>query len=384
MDARGEDPATPRAAPQSTNFSAPDPNNRLQDAPGLSMSDLTAPAQTRVDYSTSQDTTRVPAAANTRHPDQSSWASLFSRGVVPTEALSRAGFSSHRRIHHAPEADQTSNPSPSGSNPVAGESLLPISPSSYSAGVDGMGAMEGAPDHADCVYYGQSSAVTFMRQVRKMVEAKIGTSVTPSMNGSLPNELFGSTKSNTSFVLSVAEDYVLPPRKTADYLLEIYWNYVHAFYPFLHKPSFMQMYKCLWSGEESASGPRFYCILNTVFALGCQLNGLIAPESREACSVVFFNRAKILLQFDIFEEGSLELVQALLLMSQYLQSTNSPSRCWIVVGLAIRIAQGLGLHQDEIIITMPSQRDREMARRVWHGCIFMDRHVSHFPYRIHS
>ena len=146
----------------------------------------------------------------------------------------------------------------------------------------------------------------------------------------------------------------------------------------------MQLYEALWSGQESTSDPRFHCILNTAFALACQLNGLIAPESREACSVVFFNRAKTLLQFDILEVGSFELVQALLLMSQYLQSTNSPSRCWIVAGLAIRIAQGLGLHQDAIVMTMPSQRDREMARRVWHGCILMDRQVESFPQTHHG
>ena len=84
-------------------------------------------------------------------------------------------------------------------------------------------------------------------------------------------------------------------------------------------------------------------MLNTVFALGCQLNNKIEPEQKESNANVYFERAIGLLRLDLLGFGSFHLVQALLLMGQYLQSTNTPHRCWVLVGLAIHIAQDLGL-----------------------------------------
>jgi hypothetical protein len=57
-------------------------------------------------------------------------------------------------------------------------------------------------------------------------------------------------------------------------------------------------------------------------------------------------------------------------MGGFLQSTNRPNRCWNVVGMAIRIAQGLGLHVES---TGGDLVERETRRRIWWGCVLMDR-----------
>lgn len=110
-----------------------------------------------------------------------------------------------------------------------------------------------------------------------------------------------------------------------------------------------------------------------MFALGCQLSPEIGETEREPAADIFFQRSKKLLHFDILEEGNLKVVQALLLMGQYLQCTKMPGRCWIVVGLAIRLAQGLGLHLDRI---EKNQLERELHKRLWGGCIILDRVIS--------
>jgi hypothetical protein len=130
--------------------------------------------------------------------------------------------------------------------------------------------------------------------------------------------------------------------------------------------------------ENSESDPLFQCILNLVFALGCQLSPDINPSEKESISDVFFQRSKKLFSLDILEVSSIKVVQALLLMGQYLQSTKSPGRCWIVVGLAIRIAQGLGLHmqyRDDRQKPGSSSRQLqiELRKRLWSGCIVLDR-----------
>jgi hypothetical protein len=162
---------------------------------------------------------------------------------------------------------------------------------------------------------------------------------------------------------------VLPPRRTADHLVDLYFRYVHTLYPWLHEPSFRTQYEHLWQGQKEDDDPLFYCILNLVLALGCQFSTLF--ESSIHSGDTFFNRAKTLLGFSIFDVGTLQVVQALLLMGSYLQSTNRPNRCWNVLGMGIRVAQGLGLHIER---KMGDLVERETRRRAWWGCVLMDRY----------
>lgn len=165
---------------------------------------------------------------------------------------------------------------------------------------------------------------------------------------------------------------VLPPRRTADHLVGLYFKYVHTLYPWLHEPSFRDQYEALWMippGTTNDDDPLFYCLLNLVLALGCQFSTLF--ESSIHSSDTFFNRAKTLLGFSIFDVGTLQVVQALLLMGGYLQSTNRPNRCWNVLGMGIRVAQGLGLHIER---NTGDLIERETRRRAWWGCVLMDRY----------
>ena len=112
-----------------------------------------------------------------------------------------------------------------------------------------------------------------------------------------------------------------------------------------------------------------------IFALASQLADFIPPEEREASADVFFSRAKDLFQFSLWDKGSAGLIQCLLLMAQYLQSTDSAHQCWIVTGLAIRNAQSLGLHLPRTIVSLRSFHEQQLARKLWHGCVLMDRYA---------
>ncbi|KAI7849795.1 fungal-specific transcription factor domain-containing protein [Circinella umbellata] len=231
-------------------------------------------------------------------------------------------------------------------------------------------------------YFGSSSAMSFMREVREVIGKK--TTLSPDENRSYgsPSRRLSQSQIRS---YSVCHDYVLPPRKVADSLVRSYWTFVHTLYPFLHKPGFMRTYSKLWD-HESEGDPLFHCILNLVFALGCQLSPDIGESEREPTSDVFFQRSKKLLHFDILDEGNIKVVQALLLMGQYLQCTKMPGRCWIVVGLATRVAQGLGLHRDGHNINngrhkthgngCTRQLERELRKRLWGGCLVLDRVIS--------
>src|SRR5579862_962380 len=84
---------------------------------------------------------------------------------------------------------------------------------------------------------------------------------------------------------------VLPPRRTADHLVDLYFKYVHTLYPWLHEPSFRAQYESLWTTPNTPNedDPLFYCLLNLVLALGCQFSTLF--ESSIHSGDTFFNRA---------------------------------------------------------------------------------------------
>jgi hypothetical protein len=238
-------------------------------------------------------------------------------------------------------------------------------------------------------FYGTSSIVSFSQQIYQTQQRLSGRADCipgqTSASAALPAQGMLS-ELLSSIPTSKPDDYFLPPRVLADHLLSCYWNRVHCLYPFVHQQSFISAYNLLWGsdtqevlqdsiarvglGSPGCSASVFYCALNAIFALGCQFSDLRLAE-RENLSETFFRRSKQLLRIDILDEGSLALIQTLLIVAQFLQSTQFPNRCWNVVGLACRIAQGLGLHLDSGNDNKPFV-EVEMRRRTWYGCVTLD------------
>ena len=238
-------------------------------------------------------------------------------------------------------------------------------------------------------FYGTSSIVSFSHQIYQTQQRLSGRAdfITGQTSASAALPAQGMLSELLSSIpISKPDDYFLPPRVLADHLLSCYWNRVHCLYPFVHQQSFISAYNRLWGsdtqellqdsiarvglGNPACSASVFYCALNAIFALGCQFSDLRLAE-RENLSETFFRRSKQLLRIDILDEGSLALIQTLLIVAQFLQSTQFPNRCWNVVGLACRIAQGLGLHLEGGNDTKPFV-EVEMRRRTWYGCVTLD------------
>ena len=175
---------------------------------------------------------------------------------------------------------------------------------------------------------------------------------------------------------SVSVDYVLPPRKQADYFVTIYWTLVHPMFPVLDKAAFDKAYMDLWAGASPVDldldESMMIVLINLVLALGCQHSDSYDTDQRDSTAKTFFDRATDLLNLELIDTGSLETVQCFLLMTHYLQSTKNLSRCWMIVGIAVRMAQAIGLHRPETSGRQEPKK-REMYRRVWHACLFMDR-----------
>ncbi|KAL7653069.1 hypothetical protein ACMYSQ_007805 [Aspergillus niger] len=222
-------------------------------------------------------------------------------------------------------------------------------------------------------FFGSSSAGGFMRQIRVAVGKEVQSSGAPNPQSSL----FGLHRSKGPPTSANINNHVLPPRRMADHLMQIYWEFVFPLYPFFDREQLSAEYFRIWNGEGPASDDdMIMCTFNVIFALCCQLSENIKPENRASTADSFFSRAKQLIQFDPWQPGSTAFIQCLLLMSQYLQSTDHADQCWMVTGMAIRSAQSLGLHLPETSSRLASSQGKELARRLWHGCVLMDRVVA--------
>ena len=170
--------------------------------------------------------------------------------------------------------------------------------------------------------------------------------------------------------------FAIPPRKVADNLLDLYWDYVDSAYPWLDRPSIESAYESLWTkdSEQSMNERALHCTLNLMFATACVAFQGQPPLSRYQSSIVFFDRSQELMSYELKDLYNFEIVQMLLLTAVYLQHQKSPQKSFRSIGMAIHIAQELGLHIPETTEAMQDSRERDLARRVWNGCVIMDRY----------
>jgi hypothetical protein len=223
-------------------------------------------------------------------------------------------------------------------------------------------------------FFGSSSAGSFTAQIKRAIDTRLHR---PNKNPPRTEgpTLLGSAKipPHTEFAASDVT-YVLPPRRQADHLMELYWFYVDPLYPFLDKTRWRRAYDAIFAGTRlDVDEQLFVATLNVVLALSTQLVETLSPEARDKSSSDYIQRAQELQPFHMIQSGSLELVQYLLLASQFLQSTDQPHLTWMVVGCAIRNAQSLGMHLCETSADRADVEGRELIRRVWYGCVLMDR-----------
>lgn len=281
-----------------------------------------------------------------------------------------------------------------------------VSSDSVETSVDGMGvvgslhAVAGPRARRQSDYFGPSSTVSLLTRARNVLGRRCcgrgppGSESCPACRHVSSNSQPPSVPNGNAMF-----GFTVPPRAEADSLLESYWTWVHSLYPFLHRLAFIERYTSIWNPrndsvvyDANTPQPRatvyydglndqsFYCLLNVVFAMGALFNSRIDQQDRGSVSYSFFERAKKLLDLDMLAQGCTPLVQTLLLMGQYLQSTDMSSSCWNIVGMAIRMAQCIGLHHDPIGCKQgccPKRKyhqiDIEMRRRTWAGCVLLDR-----------
>ena len=126
--------------------------------------------------------------------------------------------------------------------------------------------------------FGASSSASFMQHVSNIVD---GTK-TPDPDFKARGAASGHASTRPFHKIPAksgnlhSREFVLPPRRTANLLLEIHWNCSQIIFPWVDRIRFMKQYEALWSDHEDVAPfldeQVFYCILNIIFALSYKID----------------------------------------------------------------------------------------------------------------
>lgn len=155
-----------------------------------------------------------------------------------------------------------------------------------------------------------------------------------------------------------------PNRHVSESMIDAYFRLYHVSYPIIHEPTFRAQYSEVIPRPNGA----FWTVLAyIVAAIGVWAS---STSSIETLDMALFKQVSSILSFDFLEVGNLALVQALSLASNYQQKRDKPNSGYNYLGLAVRMAMGLGLHK-EFQGWNISPLNMEIRRRVlWSLCVF--------------
>ncbi|ORY07866.1 hypothetical protein K493DRAFT_201670, partial [Basidiobolus meristosporus CBS 931.73] len=162
----------------------------------------------------------------------------------------------------------------------------------------------------------------------------------------------------------------LPSPNLFAYLVDVYFLKINPVFPLLHKEEFMER---LNQNEQEMP----YFLVNAMFSLSAALissESILNKENLDAEG--FFKKARTLLD-QAYNASSIENAQGLALMSIYYHISQGGMKSWMYSGMAIRMAEDLGLHRDPDIWNIKlTTAEKETRKRTWWVCYLIDRFSS--------
>ena len=144
--------------------------------------------------------------------------------------------------------------------------------------------------------------------------------------------------------------------------VDAYFQVYHVLYPIVHEATFRAQFMDIIPQPKNNA---WQVLLHIMAAIGAFASSETTPVVDEA----LFEAAKARLSIDMLETGNLTLVQAFTLISNYVQKRNKPNSGYNYLGIAKRMAMGIGLHKE-----FPTWRSKplmlEIRRRVW-WCLYV-------------
>ncbi|KAJ5133966.1 uncharacterized protein N7443_004411 [Penicillium atrosanguineum] len=244
--------------------------------------------------------------------------------------------------------------------------------------VDAMGAVTFA-DEEDSGFFGPSSNIAFLRHLsRAVVQQGYFLSPGAAEGGIVSASRLPSPSRKAGLEKQPQVNmFALPPQSETLDLIQRYFSNTGLLFPYIYPPVFLETYHQMARENLKKVRRTWLGLLNMVLAMSAitAVPGGAKADTRIAESDVFYQRGLGLCGSEILRGTTLEVVQFLLLMGQYLQGTQKSVQAWTVHGLAVKAALQLGL-QSKTASKSFSPLEQETRKRTWYGCVVLDRTLS--------
>ena len=169
-------------------------------------------------------------------------------------------------------------------------------------------------------------------------------------------------------------------QELVDYLIDVYFTRVHMYSPIINKTQFLEQYY-----YHTPTPPDKY-LLYSITLIGL---AIYSPEVKGSHQFTL-TKEEILETYQdlkvkihkllsiLYKRSMISTVQTLMLMSMFVGHDNDDDEDtghWFITGMAIRMAQDLGLHRDCSKWDIPDY-EIELRKRLWYTAYMMDRWVA--------
>jgi hypothetical protein len=280
-------------------------------------------------------------------------------------------------------------------NAASGGTTTPHDVSAHDSAIlhdatDGMGAVSFSEEE-NTGFFGPSSNIAFTRQIVRAVKTTLRNQPLPQRgfhhdHHQPQNHMLHVSRPPSPLHQRVDTDdwrtenpisMALPPDEDCMRLIHQYFGRTGVLFPYIHEESFIQTYNSFKATHFRKVRRSWLGLLNMILAMATRtaVNSKLSAQEREEQSDTFFVRGWRLCEKQVKYSPSLEIVQFLLLLSQYLQGTSQGAETWNAHGLTVKSAYQLGLHSTDALKQYPPL-EREIRKRTWYMCIVLDRTLS--------
>ncbi|KAJ5994614.1 hypothetical protein N7451_010338 [Penicillium sp. IBT 35674x] len=167
----------------------------------------------------------------------------------------------------------------------------------------------------------------------------------------------------------------LPARHEATPLLQHYFDNIFVQLPFFVETSFWTSVDAVYQSQGRFAKPFDHWMLRMVLAIA---SASVSYQNNDKSHQRALGLVAEALKYaeDVLRPGSITCIQAILLLAQYALVDPGRFRSWFLVGMAIRVAVDLGLHQDPPAEVLSNSSRLDIRRRVFHCLYVLDRGIS--------
>ncbi|KAH7910437.1 fungal-specific transcription factor domain-containing protein [Hygrophoropsis aurantiaca] len=190
----------------------------------------------------------------------------------------------------------------------------------------------------------------------------------------------------------------LPSIEVQDHLIDLYFEHVHVIFPVIHKTRFLREYNSRKygshpttpeSGEGSSSSPNqepsqsvTKLLLLAIFSIAARYSDDATPPTADRmweAGCQYLVEARTVLA-KVYHSSRASTCQALLLLGHREFGIGSMEQGWLYIGMAIRMAQDLGLNRaaDKWQFNgapMFSPEENQVRKQIWWACCVADKYT---------